>query len=127
MILPDCVPRDKHDTAAIERAKEIGFPALNPVLPVLLGWLKDMNWPVAPHVAELLSGAGLEIVPHIGAVLRSDDSVWKIWVLTELCPRIAPEVVAALDIELEELVKQPSKADRSEGADLAARKLLRLA
>ena len=37
---------DKTDAAAASKVVAIGFPSVEPVLPRLLEWLHNMNWPV---------------------------------------------------------------------------------
>jgi hypothetical protein len=124
MELGVCIPKDKHDLAALERARELGFPALNPVLGDLLDWLQDMNWPVAEPTAELLSTAGVEIVPHVKGVFRSDDSVWKYWILTSLCPKMPTALLAELGADIDRLAVSPSNSDCREDVHVAANRLL---
>ena len=124
MDLRNCIPQDKYDQAAITRARVAGFPAINPILPELLNWLQDINWPVARQMVELLSGSGSEIVPHIRAVLRSDDAIWKYWILVSLRSRLEPAVLAQLIPDITRLADQPSERDRSEEVDAEARVLL---
>jgi len=124
MDLGTCIPQDKFDLAAIARAQQTGFPALNPILPELLLWLQDMNWPVAAEMVDLLAGSGAEIVPPIRAVLQSDDAIWKYWVLSKLCTKLAPPVLAKLIPDLTRLANAPSEVDRSEQVDIATKVLL---
>jgi hypothetical protein len=37
------LPRDKHDTVAVDRLAKLGYPMASPVLPELMKWLKDAN------------------------------------------------------------------------------------
>jgi len=120
----DCVPKDKFDIAAVERARSVGFPALTEVLPRLLVWLQDCNWPVAEPVASLLPDAGIEILPHLREVLSSDDGAWKYSVLTLLVPDLDPQIIAGLTDDLARLATHPTAEDRAEGVDQAARDLL---
>ncbi|MFC6759804.1 DUF5071 domain-containing protein [Sulfitobacter porphyrae] len=124
MDLRSCVPQDKFDLAAIPRARAAGFPAINPILPELLEWLQDINYPVAGQMVELLSGSGSEIVPHIRRVLVSDDSIWKYWVLSRLCSRLAPAVLVQLIPDITRLADQPSEDDMADEVDVEARSLL---
>lgn len=121
MKLNVCIPKDKHDTEAIERARTVGFPNLNPILPELLGWLKDGNWPVAASTASLLSGADAEIVPHIKTILSSDDSIWKYWVILLVVRKLKPAMLDQLNEELVLLSNNPTRSDQTEGVDEVAR------
>ncbi len=125
MDLTSCIPTDKHDVEAIHWARKIGFPALGPIIPDLLLWLQDINWPVAKHAAELLSGSGVEIVPHVQAVFSSSDSIWKLWVLLYLCPNLSPDILNELRADITRLVDDPSAGDMEEDVPAAARNLLK--
>jgi hypothetical protein len=120
------IPTDKHDIEAIERATAVGFPRLNPWIPTLLEWMQDINWPVAPKVAVLLSGSGQEIVPHLQRIFRSDDSNWKYWLLQFLCPKLQQDVLLELVSDLEKLAISPTAEDRVEEVDISAAQILAL-
>jgi len=120
-----CIPTSKYDVQAVYRARALGYPALNDLLPQLLEWLLDVNWPVAQHVAPLLSLAGSEIVPHIKAVFSSDDHLWKYSLLASgLIRDLAPVVHDALRDDLVRMATQPTDAERREDVDSMARETL---
>ncbi|MBD3678851.1 MAG: DUF5071 domain-containing protein [Rhodobacteraceae bacterium] len=124
MNLKGCIPTDKHDAAAVARAREIGVPALGPILPELLEWTQDCNWPVAREVSDLLSGAGPEIIPHLRQILASNDGCWKFSVLCDLVPFLDRDVLSALQTDLRRLAKDPTDDDRREEVDLLAKETL---
>ncbi len=124
MDLQSYVPKDKFDIAAIDRARAMGFPALNGAIPDLLSWVRDANWPVADDTASLLTQAGPEIVPHIQSVLRGKDAVWKYWTIDLIVRPSSPEVMSKLQDELERLARNPNQHDRLEGVDLLAQGVL---
>lgn len=92
MKLSDCIPATKYDTASIENAASLGFPTINSILPELLEWIKDGNWPVARSLFCLLAQAGPEIAPHIKAVFDGEDEEWKYFILSGLVSDLKPEV-----------------------------------
>lgn len=124
MDIKSCVPADKFDLNALARARSVGFPELNPVLPELLIWLQDPNWPLAQDCALLLSKAGLELVPHLSAIFASDDNLWKWTILATLCPLLNFEVISALKLDLERLCLAPTHGERLEEVDVAASEIL---
>ncbi len=124
MDLSTCIPSDKFDEAAVERAAALGFPAINPILPDLLTWLQDINWPVAPVVAELLAKADIHIAPPINAVFAGDDGVWKYWILNHLAGHLDHSVWVLIEPEIMRLSRSPSGDDRAEEVDIAASELL---
>ena len=82
------LPQDKCDLERARALVALGYPAVVPVLPELMVWLQDMNWPVAEIVAPFLATIGLPLVPHIRQVLATDDEAWKMWVMQELSSHI---------------------------------------
>ncbi|WP_171097508.1 DUF5071 domain-containing protein [Ruegeria sp. HKCCD7255] len=115
-----CIPEDKHDLSAVERAKEIGFPSLNEALPELLTWVQDANWPVAKPIASILRQAGPEIVPHIRNILSGYDAVWKYWIIVLVIAHTTPEVFEQLRDELLRLANDPDNKDKVERMDIVA-------
>ncbi len=124
MALAECIPKDKFDHAAIEKAANIGYPGINPILPDLLVWLQDLNWPVAPDVVRLLAEAGTGIAPHINAILNSNDGGWKYWVLKELGSSLQGDVWALIETDVVRLAEAPNERDISEEVHLAAAEVL---
>lgn len=120
------VPKDKHDLGAVDRAKAVGFPGLNAVLPELLEWVQDPNWPITEPMAAVLCKADVEIVPHIRTVLEGADAEWKYWIIELVLKDQSHDVVCALRPEIERLVTQPTRADQRECVDQAAKALLAL-
>jgi hypothetical protein len=50
-----CIPKNKGVLAAAQAAIDIGYPGVAPILPQLLEWLQDYNWPVAHMLAPFLA------------------------------------------------------------------------
>jgi len=124
MAIQECVPKDKFDVEAIERAHSVGFPDLNPLIPELLEFVQDANWPVAVPSSTLLSLAGPEIVPFVRDVLRSDDGMWKYWTIELVVKNLPTGVRAALSADLAQLVDAPAQDDIANEADKAAARIL---
>ena len=110
----------------MRNAEALGFPALNPVLPQLLRWVQDINWPVAPTTAKLLSTAGPEIAPHIIGVLRSDDDIWKWSILREIAGDLRPDVWSLIGPDVERIATNPTAREVVEEADQAAQRAIGL-
>lgn len=119
-----CIPKTKFDTAAIMRAQSVGFPALNPVIPNLLEWLQDANWPIAASTAELLTHAGTEIIAPIQSIFHASDAIWKYWVIELLVACLDASLKEALRGDLEGLANTPNERDRAEEVHFAARNVL---
>lgn len=124
MDINKCIPKDKFDTAAIELARQVGLPALNSILSSLLEWVQDANWPVAAETAALLSNAGLEILPHIKAILRSEDGIWKYWTIDLVVRNSSSHVLLELRDDLVRLAECPTENDQMEDVVAVAQSVL---
>lgn len=116
-------PHGKHDIAAIERAKAIGFPALNEYIPRYLGWLQDRNWPVAWPIEELLLDAGPEIIPQIIEILQGDDEGWKYFLIVGLIHKYQkqnPTYFEQIKPEILRIIGSPTKSEIHEDVHDAA-------
>lgn len=123
--LEDCVPKNKYDKESMGKARLLGIPGINAILPQLLEWLQDRNWPVAYEVLDLLSNADEEIVPHIKTVLASQDGSWKYSLITiGLISRLSPSIRESLRPDLQQLVDNPTENDIKEKVDLSSKEIL---
>ncbi|MFD2600657.1 DUF5071 domain-containing protein [Flavobacterium suzhouense] len=75
------VPRDKWDDKAIENLQNCSFDEVRDKVPALLEWLQDMNWPVAGGIFDFLLPHVNEIEDEIIKIFRTDDGMWKYWIL----------------------------------------------
>ncbi len=118
------VPRHKADYAACDRLRAAPDEQVRPLLPELLTWLQDINWPVAPRVVDRIRSMGGDLVPPVREILCSDDGIWKYWVLTQLLPVVDAAVVGELRADVVRLATTPTPHDRADEVDIAARELL---
>lgn len=119
------VPKHKHDLEAVARLEALSVDQLVPLIPSLLEWLQDLNWPVAKGVAQVLIPCGAQLVPHIQAVMRTDDHIWKYWCLTELIEHLPSGLVAeTFSPELKRIAASPTRSEQAEDLDEAAQQLL---
>jgi hypothetical protein len=118
------VPRDKHDDENANRAIAAGYPAVEPVLPYLLEWIQDMNWPVAQRLAPFLATIGTPLVPHIRKIFETDDEIWKYWIMGEIFLE-SPEVAEQFRDDLTRIVTNPTQSEITEELPRKALKVLR--
>ncbi|NHZ37919.1 DUF5071 domain-containing protein [Massilia rubra] len=113
------IPAHKHDLDAVQAAIAAGWPAVLPLLPALLEWVQDMNWPVATPLASFLASIGAPLAPAVRQVLDGDDGIWKTNVILQVVMR-SPALRDALAANLRRLAAHPSASDRAEEVDQAA-------
>jgi hypothetical protein len=117
------IPQSKHDLERAKAAVAAGFPAVAPILPQLLEWLQDHNWPVARIISPFLARIGSPMIPHIRHVLDTDDDIWKYWVLSHVVAE-SPELAAAFHSDLERYASAPTESEIIEGVQEIAREIL---
>ena len=118
------VPRHKQDFESVEAIVEVGYPRVAPILPDLLEWVRDTNWPVARPLSKFLVAVGQPIIPHISAVLRGTDGCWKASCLLGIVADLPNSAVEDLRPELECLVSSPTAGDINEEINLHAAEAL---
>lgn len=117
------LPRDKYDTASAEKLVSLGWEKVLPVMPDILEWLQDINWPVAAVFRPFLIDVGAPLAPFIKAVLATDDNVWKYGILVSVVGQ-SPELAAELRSDLERLRSTPSAGEKLEGVSELAQEIL---
>jgi hypothetical protein len=114
------VPISKFDTNLAERLVALGFPVVEPVLPQILEWVQDMNWPVSRVFQPFLVSIGSPLVPYVRAVLATHDDSWKHYVLIGIVSA-SPELARELRQDLDRLVQFPTHGEMTEEvSDVAA-------
>ena len=122
--LRQLLPKDKLDVAGARGIVALGYPAVAPVLPELLEWLQDCNWPVSRPIGEFLVTIPEAVAPLIWDVLRGDDDIWKYWCIVCLIGRMPVGVAEQFRGELTRLAERPTAAERLEELDEVAREAL---
>jgi len=120
------VPSDKFDTSRAQSAVDAGYPAVAPVLPSLLEWLQDLNWPVARILAPFLAGIGAPLETHLREILGGADLTWRYSVIQGVIAK-SPELRRTFRLELDRLATTPTDEERSERLDEIARDALHAA
>ncbi len=118
------VPRDKFDIERARAAIEMGFPAVEPILPDLLWWIADMNWPVAGELTPFFCSIGLPLAPYLRAIFETDDGQWKASVLTYIVAKDL-ELADALRPELERMAHFPTRDEIADEVVQDAAEILR--
>ena len=117
------IPRHKSDLERARAAIQAGYPAVTPILPQLLEWLQDYNWPVAHVLAPFLASIGNPLIPHIESIFHSNDEIWKYWIISAIMGN-SRELAISFRDELERLALSPTKNEAAEELDDVARAVL---
>lgn len=117
------LPRDKYDTEAAAALVAASWENIAPVMPQILEWMQDLNWPVAHVFQPFLVSVGVPLVPFIRDVFATDDEQWKVNVLVSVVG-FSPELATALRADLERMANNPTAGERLEGVSEEAREIL---
>lgn len=122
----ELVPKNKFDFSGIEELHMLSDEEIEPVLPFLLEWMKDMNWPVAKEMPELLSKHQRLIVPCIIKALQPEqlECDWKNFIIWELLPKLDSQYLIMMKAHLERIIENPTQEELFEGTDIAAKDFL---
>jgi Domain of unknown function (DUF5071) len=117
------MPTKKLDTEKAEAIVTLGFPMVEPILDDILGWLQDINWPVARVFEPFLVSIGAPLTPHIQTILKTDDDVWKYWIVQNIIGKSAA-LTQIFKAELQRIATKPSAGEHKEEVDLVAQEIL---
>ncbi|MNB79775.1 hypothetical protein D3C75_265200 [compost metagenome] len=116
------LPTGKHDFTSIERLYGLEESEVIPLIPELLEWLQDMNWPIATAVADLLQTYKAQTAPHVQAVfLLREDTEWISNILNHLMDEWDSGIISTLSSGLHSLAQA---SDIYADSDLLAVELL---
>jgi hypothetical protein len=114
------VPLHKSDLQNARAAVALGWPAVEPIVPQLLRWLQDINWPVAHVLAPFFAEVGPALAPQVRAILETDDDVWKYYVIQAVVA-YSPGLARALEGELQRIALRPTASEHKEQVDVVAK------
>ena len=118
------LPENKFDYKNLDKIKSLSDADFRIIIKDLMEWTKDINWPIAMPIIEILTERQNIIVPFLKDVLKSNDWEWEGWILKYLVSNISDEYLCQLKEWLEEIVIM--HIDDDDFADLkkSAQKLL---
>lgn len=123
--LRELLPKDKFDLERANALVSIGYPTVAPLLSELLEWLQDGNWPVSKIFSPFLASVGTPLAEEIRKILRTEDHLWKYWVLLRVVA-YSSELATALYPELVKIAESdPLDTDEKEVKSIARELLMR--
>ncbi|MCL6603644.1 MAG: DUF5071 domain-containing protein [Paenibacillus sp.] len=92
---------------AAEVIINLGYPRVHIILPGLLEWIQDMNWPGAAQILDLLRDIGDPVIPYIKDVFNqhSDDVEWVEWIFELLVDNWNKNQILQIEEELIQMSK----------------------
>lgn len=121
------LPKDKFDHEAIQRLSRRPPEELVLLLPELLEWTADINWPICRDAIELILTIPEHIIELIRKILQTTDEGWKCTCLDYVVPGLPLEQQQQrLRPELERIAYKPTQEETDEGTRGSAKEVLRL-
>lgn len=75
------IPKDKSDDSNIDELNTYDIDRIRTIVPQLLEWLQDGNWPIANRIASYFQPRINKIEDEILAILNTNDEIWKYYIL----------------------------------------------
>nr|WP_294782331.1 DUF5071 domain-containing protein [uncultured Flavobacterium sp.] len=108
MNIENLIPKDKFDFETVELLKKYSFEEIKPIIPDLLEWMQDMNWPISKPIADFLLPFKEQIAPELVTILKTNDGIWKYWILISFGKTIQNDLVLN---EIKRIAKNPTKEE----------------
>jgi len=121
MDIRELIPKHKFDEDVIDKLKALSFEQIEPIIPDLLEWLQDMNWPIARSIADILQPFVDKMIPEIIKIFKTNDGIWKMWVLINLARYTKDNLLLS---EIERIAKFPTRDEIEEEVHLEALAIL---
>jgi hypothetical protein len=124
MNIQQLIPKDKSDTETAEKLFGYSYDEIKPIVPELLTWIKDMNWPVAKPVSNYLETISEHLTADILKILRGTDDIWKYWTLRAFCLGNKKPLDEILRDEIKRIIINPTAGEKTEEVDEIAREII---
>lgn len=108
------IPADKGDVETARLLFSYSYEDVQSIIPELLEWIQDMNWPVARPVADYLESISAHITTEILEILRGNDDIWKYWCIHVFGLWTEKEIAPELLVEIKRIVENPTETEIEE-------------
>ncbi|RNC85662.1 MAG: DUF5071 domain-containing protein [Balneola sp.] len=105
------LPKDKHDLETAESLKNYSYSEIKNIIPELLEWVQDMNWPVSVPIADYLISIFEHLSSYFIEILKGEDQIWKFYCLHIIKDSRKP-LGPVLFSEIERIAKNPTFGEK---------------
>ena len=124
MDIRQLIPKDKGDIETASQLRNYSYTDIKPIVPELLEWVQDMNWPVARTVADYLESISENLAEEILKVLKGNDDIWKWGCLRIYLQNIDKINEDGLLNEIKRIASHPTKGEIEEDVNELAIELV---
>jgi len=120
------IPKNKFDTSTLDELTKINEEEMKTILPDLILWIADFNWPIAKEMIKILTIYPNSLVPVIKKSLDpfQTDDILKYWIILKLIPELSREYRDLLRQDIERIYREPTLGEISENVHCEAKILL---
>lgn len=118
------LPKNKEDIDFISNLKQKKIQDIKNLIPELLEWTQDGNWPQARLIIDYFSPHINEIESEIIKILNGEDPTWKYWILSALIYNSQTKPSDKMLTIIYNLSQNPSLQDKDENIDSIAYKVI---
>ncbi len=111
MNLRELIPKNKGDIETAERLKNYSYEEIKTIVPELLTWIQDMNWPVAGPVSNYLESISEYLTDDIIKILNGNDDVWKYWCVSVFGLNAIKPIDPKLMTEFKRIATNPTQKE----------------
>jgi hypothetical protein len=121
--IQNLIPKHKFDIEIAEKLTDCAVEDIKPIIPSLLEWLQDMNWPIARPISKYLISINDQITNEILEVFKTKDEVWKYWIISNFGP-----ITTSIEVrnEIERIAYHPTKNEQTEELDELSLEILKV-
>jgi|GEM_PF-2931488 len=120
----ELIPKGKFDFDTISKIEGASIKDIELVLPDLFEWTEDVNWPIAPQLAEILPRFGEIIIPYVIHYLRYPSGLDEYATYYYLMPKMTKEQLELIKEELILVVENPTEFQKREEYDKFAKEYI---
>ncbi|WP_248404839.1 DUF5071 domain-containing protein [Butyrivibrio fibrisolvens] len=117
------VPKNKFDDSKLDVIDGLSDSEMQIIIKELFEWTKDINWPIAIPLMNILKKREQISIPCIKSILKSRDWEWTEWILKYLVSNFSDSYIMQLEKELETIVNIKDIDDDYEEMQIIAREL----
>lgn len=121
----DLLPKDKFDIETAEKLSNFSYEEIKPIIPELMEWIQDMNWPVSHPVADYLISVSENLTDEILKVLEGDDEMWKYWCIGVFGFYSKKELDPRVEMQIRRIAANPTENEIVHEVDQQAKRAIR--
>lgn len=124
MTIQQLIPKDKSDIETADRLSGHSYDEIKAIVPDLLTWIQDMNWPVSGPVSRYLQTISEFLTDDILKILKGTDDIWKYWALHVFGLWTSRPLDKKVIDEITRIATNPTPGEKNEGVDEIAKKII---